>query len=317
VITIIALVVALAAAITVILVAARGPDLFGRWFAWPGQGARPVVAFEESTRNVAAGAVFSIPWRQEHIDEPGTFVLSYPCSREGLAVTFSDGSIIPCGTHVPVSDESPIELVATSEAEGTVPLTLSVGFIPEGESDPVAASTAVIAVEPDDRMPPASPPPVAANPPPAAQNPPPAAGTPSTSTYRFPTDSAPAATGGAFDLAVRIVDIGIADPATGTFLRSGPAKQGEHAAVMFEVENVGGSASQPWHFTADLPTAASYQFVSQVQQALRPAEKIRFTLGFDGIRSGTSTGLIAIDPQSATDADSANNATVATFVRTD
>ena len=309
----ITLVIALAAAITVILATPWGSELFRRIFVLSGEGVHPVVAFEETTRNVAAGIVFSIPWRTEAIDEPGAFVLSYPCGREDLAVSFSDGTSIPCGAHVPIADHSPLELIAKTESAGTVPLTLSVGFIPEGSPDPITTSTAVITVEAGETMPPVAVHPPSVSSPDAAQ---PSAGAPSTATYHFPTGSNTAVTSGAADLFVRVVDVGVADAATGTFLRSGPAKRGEHAALVFEIENIGGAVSPAWHFTTDLPTGTSYHFVSETQNPLGPRDKVRFTLGFDDMRNGTSTGLVIVHPETG-DANHSNDSTVATFVRID
>jgi len=69
------------------------------------------------------------------------------------------------------------------------------------------------------------------------------------------------------DLAVRIISI---------------MPQGSRYSMQFEVANNGTNvAATGWMFTAQLPMQPTYTFTSAPQQALRPGDKIVYTMGFD------------------------------------
>mgnify|MGYP003394651955 CR=1 FL=1 len=58
--------------------------------------------------------------------------------------------------------------------------------------------------------------------------------------------------------------------------------QGNRYSVVFEISNVGSNiAGYGWSFTAQLPLDPTYTYSSGPQQALRPGDKIVYTLGFD------------------------------------
>lgn len=69
------------------------------------------------------------------------------------------------------------------------------------------------------------------------------------------------------DLAARIVSV---------------VPQGSRYSMQFEVSNVGTNvAASGWSFNAELPLDPTYTYYSLPQQALRPGDKIVYTLGFD------------------------------------
>jgi len=87
-------------------------------------------------------------------------------------------------------------------------------------------------------------------------------------TYTYTPASAPAVQLYGFpDLAVRILSV---------------VPQGSRYAMHFEITNVGtNTAGAGWMFTARLPLKPEYNFTSGPQQALRPGDKVVYTLGFD------------------------------------
>ena len=89
-----------------------------------------------------------------------------------------------------------------------------------------------------------------------------------TSSYSYAPASQPVAQlYGYADLATRIVSV---------------VPQGSRYSFVFEISNVGSNiASYGWSFTAELPLDPTYTYNSGPQQALRPGDKIVYTLGFD------------------------------------
>lgn len=87
-------------------------------------------------------------------------------------------------------------------------------------------------------------------------------------TYTYTPSAQPVAQMyGYADLATRIISV---------------VPQGNRYSMTFEVANYGtNTAAAGWMFTAHLPLDPSYTFTSNPQQALRPGDKIVYTLGFD------------------------------------
>ena len=108
---------------------------------------------------------------------------------------------------------------------------------------------------------------------------------------------------GFFDLSIRVVDVGFIDSDTKAFIASSSVERGEHeGAIRFEVSNNGTKTSPKWMFEASLPTTPSYDYESRKQQALRPGERIEYTLAFDRVRNADKgTIVINIDPEKLLD----------------
>lgn len=73
------------------------------------------------------------------------------------------------------------------------------------------------------------------------------------------------------DLAVRIISV---------------VPQGGRYSMQFEVSNVGTNIASGWSFDAELPLDPEYTYRSGAQQALRPGDKIVYTLGFNAPYTG-------------------------------
>ena len=97
-----------------------------------------------------------------------------------------------------------------------------------------------------------------------------------TSAYSYTPAPQPAAQlYGLPDLAVRIISV-VPQPAP-TY-----ASGGNRYSMQFEVSNMGTNiAGYGWAFTAQLPMNPTYTYNSGPQQALRPGDKIVYTMGFD------------------------------------
>ncbi len=97
-----------------------------------------------------------------------------------------------------------------------------------------------------------------------------------TSSYSYaPAPQPVAQLYGYADLATRIVSV-VPQPAP-TY-----ASGGSRYSFVFEISNVGSNIAQyGWAFTAQLPLDPTYTYNSGPQQALRPGDKIVYTLGFD------------------------------------
>ncbi len=112
------------------------------------------------------------------------------------------------------------------------------------------------------------------------------------------------------DLSVGITGTGVlldASKTTSFVARSVIPSDGT-AAIRFTVSNVGGAASGPWGFIANLPIEgdADYRYTSPLQSSLKPGERIEFTLSFDEVRNAKN-GAITITLLPASGADSARN----------
>src|SRR3989344_7788406 len=113
--------------------------------------------------------------------------------------------------------------------------------------------------------------------------------------HTYPT-SGSASTGtlsGLPNLIVVIRDVGFIDPSTNVFTATSSIRSGQRAAVRFSVTNSGTNISGKWSFSAALPTYPANTFIAEPQQALRPGERIEFTLGFDSFDTASS-GIVTI-----------------------
>lgn len=117
-------------------------------------------------------------------------------------------------------------------------------------------------------------------------NPTPVAGTPVTTVIPV---QVPASTNyyGLPDLAVESVITGyLTSTDTSTFRASNEVPDGRRGAVKFTIVNNGTNVSDRFEFEVKLPTTRGYTYSSKAQKALRPGERIVYTLGFDQTKSG-------------------------------
>ncbi len=101
---------------------------------------------------------------------------------------------------------------------------------------------------------------------------------------------------GQIDLAVIIDAVGILDE-DNQFIATSTLRVNNKIAVKFTITNIGDKKSESWYFNAVLPTSPMHIFHSKTQQALAPAEKIEFTMGFDKPKIGKNQVIVInVDP---------------------
>ncbi len=114
----------------------------------------------------------------------------------------------------------------------------------------------------------------------------PAAGTETNGVYPLAGTTTPAPSGPA-DLVVHIGAIGyLATTSANSFVASSTVPAGSRPAVHFTIQNIGGTATGAWRFSASIPTQTAYIYQSEPQQSLNPGDSIEYTLGFDQANAG-------------------------------
>ena len=287
---------------------------------------RERIFFVGSSYDVPAGELLRLAWEREGIRDAGTFRFTYPCVK-GIKFSFPDGTAIPCDVGAVIALASPLEVVPALDAALPITIFVSIGFIPEGTTDATVIGSTTVTLNPK------SPPPIVQNPPEATPTPAPSKSRTATltpgerkvATYEFPAGSTTTTTfvvppsptpNGIADLAANVIATGTVDSSGNAFVPASTVQKGQQAAIVFDASNRGTGTSAPWNFVVNLPTSEPYLFRSGTQAALLPGEKIRFTIGFSDIRSGTTTAVITIDPDNALkDANRDNDHASATFYR--
>jgi len=323
VVSIIALAVALVT-FGVMMLRAGGPRNAVALLASLFTTSRERIFFVGFPHPVAAGEILRLEWDREDIRRPGTFRFTYPCTG-GIIFSFPNGETIPCNDGVVIAPVSPLEVVPVLDAIEPVTIFVSIRFVPDGADGAAVIGSTAVTLNPQ------VPEPIAEIPPEATLKPVlprsgslvPTPGRRRVSVYEFPAGSTTTSAvppspvpNGTADLAVSVVATGTVDASGNAFVPASEIQRGQQAAIMFDVMNRGKGTSAPWNFVVNLPTAESYLFRSGIQAALLPSEKIRFTIGFSDIRSGTTTAVITIDPDnSLQDANRQNDHASAAFYR--
>lgn len=290
---------------------------------------RERVFFVGSSHDAAAGETLRLEWDRENVRSAGTFRFIYPCSA-GISFSFADGTAIPCAGGAAIAPTSPLEVIPALDAAEPVTIFVSIGFTPDGATDASVIGSTAVTIHPQARAL------IAVTPPEATPTPAPKAGRTATtltpgerkvSVYEFSAGTTTTATtttivppgaipNGTADLAVSVIATGTVDASGNAFAPTAQIRQGERAAIVFDVTNRGKGTSAPWNFVINLPTLEPYLFRSGTEAPLLSGEKIRFTIGFSDIRSGTTTAVITIDPDNAlTDANRDNDHASAVFYR--
>ena len=91
------------------------------------------------------------------------------------------------------------------------------------------------------------------------------------------------------DLAIRYLGIGELDD--DTFVPRATLDNDTRGALKFEVKNIGTKTSEEWAFTVNLPSGFEYE--SDEQAALKPNERVEFTLGFSPSESEDDADISA------------------------
>jgi hypothetical protein len=107
-------------------------------------------------------------------------------------------------------------------------------------------------------------------------------------------------------LRVQILALGVIDRNTGMFVQRAPAYPEDIAAAQFDIANIGGSRSDVYYFSANIPTMGGYVYNSPAQAPLAPGDHVVNTLRWTLSQPvGTFTVALSGDNNTANDYASA------------
>jgi len=245
---------------------------------------------------VTAGEPVKVSWKHK-TKEKGSYALMYPCA-EGLRFSTRAANdaflTMPCGSAFSLDgakDNATILPMLAGTSSARIPL--SVLFIPSATGTP-AEGTVTMTVNAGKNQTPVVITPGTTTTPVKPVEPTPVK--PTTPTKPV-TPSTPVVTGPA-DLAVTITSVIVDAYGNGT--------------ATFNISNVGGRATGSYHFTAELPTAQPYTYVSPVQASLAPGSYIVNTLRFTQAISGNL--YVAVDELNAVPENNEYNNTAMQYV---
>ncbi len=253
---------------------------------------------------IISGETFTLEWQAPKNGSIGIYELEYACG--GATLKLPTGEEILCNAPFNLWSKESTKLVATANNDAPVELPISINFITQGSNAPTKVGSVNVIVSPKEETPKAAS--VAPN---AATLTP---GQEKTS-VKLVGGIVPTG-GGAANLAVQIINVGIINEATGVFSHATSVNANQRAGIVFDVMNIGGVASQQWKFRAALP-AAGGDYLSDAQDPIAAGAKIRYTIGFkDLTKTGENVAAITIDPPNQiSDADRTNNTATTTIVR--
>lgn len=256
---------------------------------------REQLVVTASPASIESGSAVSLSWTHEKKSREGIYELSYPCWPSFKLQT--SGKDIPCNSAYPVEGAS-ILITPVSENTGSIDIPVTVTFTAKDANRPSLSASTVVTVTPKE---------IKKN---ETKTPTPSQGdgtqggavTPKpgekkTTVYPIQGGSGSRAfdPNGYPDLAIEIIDIGIL--VGDTFIKSSSVGQGQRAAVMFSVKNLGTNITPDWKFKANLPTRNG-EFTSETQTPLYPGDRIEFTIGFDNpANAGSNTVHLVVDPE--------------------
>ncbi|MBI5644845.1 hypothetical protein HY970_01990 [Candidatus Kaiserbacteria bacterium] len=196
----------------------------------------------------------------------GTYTLLYKCADSvQIAVPAPENAFrgIPCGAAFTLGNAtSSMLILPISAATSSQKTTLTILYIPSaaGTTEPEASGSANISIKPG-TMPPQKP---------QAEKP----LTPAKPSQNREPSSGPA------DLVATIISI--------------TNEPGGTVAAQFNISNMGGSSTGTYYFTASLPTAQPYTYMSDPQPSLAPGAHVVNTLRFTQPIPGTFS--VVVDP---------------------
>lgn len=270
---------------------------------------------------VASGETFDISWEHANQSVEGSYTFRYDCA-DGVSFTSPSQS----GSQASVFCNTPfnflnagdtITLTASSEQNRFIDVTLYVDFTPNGGSVPTLTGSTLLTIANED----ISGSPTTTTP----ENETGTEGTGSTgsetprtpgteTSQTFPLGGTPGSSdpNGYVDLAARVIEVGLVNKTNGEFTASSTPTRNmstHRVAMRFAVENLGTKTSDQWTFNAVLPTFPSHIFSAPTQQALRPGDRIEFTIGFDSfVDADEGEVTINVDPTNRiNESNKANN----------
>ncbi|OGG73179.1 hypothetical protein A3A38_04745 [Candidatus Kaiserbacteria bacterium RIFCSPLOWO2_01_FULL_53_17] len=224
---------------------------------------------------VQSGTAVFVAWEYEP-KETGTFAFLYQCKsgfRFDIETPDNKMLSIPCGSAFTVGDATTLSVTPMLSGTSTLEVPVSVVFMPSATtSTERPQGTAAITVTAGASA---------------------AAPTPSTGTQ---ASSQPAGTP---DLSVRVLAIGVIDPATGLFVNRYPTGPNDTAAVKFDIANSGSAPTGTYYFTVGLPMSPAYAYSSPAQSSLTPGSHVENTLRFRPVQSGGGMITISVDSANA------------------
>lgn len=299
------------------------------------------INFSLTTHSLTDSEPFTLTWTNTS-DEKGVYLARFECV-DGISFETRD----EVDRLVEMQCDVPFPLVRTATETGHAwtftpyatikrfsDVNVTVTFIPEDENRAAVQSNTLLTIVNEDL---AAVPAIGES---ESTGQTESAATPAT-TYAPPiqnTPSQPATTGttgtapntnirvsdpnGTPDLALKLIAIGYTE--RGLFIPSTEAvTEDDRPTVRFSVENIGTKTSAEWTFEAKLPIqgrSGTFTYKPEsAQQALRPGERIEFTLGFDDIKDNedSQTVEIVIDPNRRLDETNRNNNTLTVVFKTE
>jgi len=250
------------------------------------------VATEKNIVN--SGESFKLSWTD--LKESGTYNFSYTCT-EGVTLTVrgGDGELVPVACTEKLSLPGTVTglfVMLNSQKQRFTDVPLIIAFEKEGgevryertarmtvvnATVPMSLVNETVVTEETAPIPVKEEPEVTPTPKPATPVVKPAVTIPP-QTAQVITVSAPVSSANGFtDLKMSFIGIGTMD---GTkFTPVAVYDNDKRGGVKFEVKNIGTKTSGTWTFTTVLPSGVTY--TSEPQVALKPNERVEFTLGFN------------------------------------
>ncbi|MDR3571187.1 MAG: hypothetical protein P4L81_03235 [Candidatus Pacebacteria bacterium] len=230
-------------------------------------GSKPQATIQVSApAEVVSGQPVTISWNYQ-APSNGSYAFLYQC-QSGLSFQMSTAkdSNIPCGVAYSIGNASStvagktgsITLIPMLTSTSSVRDTVSLVFIPS-QSGSQVQGTATMTIDPVSKT--------------VTQV---KTTQPSSSVVKTRGTSY----GGPADLSVRIISAYVDQTGTGI--------------VTFDIANIGGSTSDAYTFSAQLPTAQSYPYVSPFQAPLAPGSHVTSTLRFTDVASGGGLFSVSI-----------------------
>lgn len=259
-------------------------SLSSPWFSGMFSGTKNSEIVVTAPAQVAANSPFVVSWKHASANR-GTYAILYQCVQ-GLKIQI-EGNAIPCGAAYTLGNATgTASMLPTLTGTTSVSTGISVLYIPStvGTTGPEATGTAVVRIVSGA---PVQTPPVVVNPNPTPTPTPKPTPKPTPGSTGSPQAKPQPKPVSPADLSVRIIAVGVIDSYTGAFVARAPYSPSEVSAVQFDIQNVGGTPSGSYTFSANIPTSQPYTFSSQVQPSLSAGSHVVNTLRFSPAMNGT------------------------------
>ncbi len=283
-------------------------SLSKNWFSgiFPGSAAKITV---QAPASVNSGAPFTVSWKYPTSDK-GNYAFLYQC-RTGLQLTNAANAAIPCGYAYTVGNTTSITVTPSLSGTATTSLPLSIIFLPNATSSKQVQGSAVTLVRASGEVTnvptPITLPAVKPVPNPVVISPSPAV---EPTPIKHPVATYPSHPSTPSNLTVRIIAIGVIDPATGAFANRPPMNPNEVAAAQFDIANNGGSTSGVYTFSASLPSVGGYNYNSPIQAPLGAGDHVMNTLRWNQSAPNGTFSVTIIAGSDSYNADNYASATI-------